>query len=309
LKKIGFHHGGLGKLRADSLVHFQELLSVLACVDTYITVEPYIETKCDVHIQKIGSNYKAFMRKSISGGWKSNIGSAVLEQIQVSDKYKQWADEVSLLFGGLDLVAIEIVETKNNEQLIYEVTGSQFTLMGETQEEDRRLISDLITVKMQQAITQMGNQVPKRSSITQLPDGSEPGSPLPKDAQQQSQSTPRTSGPTGSFLQRMGSISGSIGSTIPGSSILTNKFGSSTSIETSGNQQQPTSTPSHLQQQVSDTVDKTAQQIRGLFRRASQTTNEDGTQPATNTATTATGDSEDTMQNLRKTFAGIFGEN
>ena len=59
--KLGHFHAGLGKLRVDSLVHFQELLSVLACISTYITVEPFIDAKCDIHIQKIGNNYKAFM--------------------------------------------------------------------------------------------------------------------------------------------------------------------------------------------------------------------------------------------------------
>ena len=200
--------------------------------------------------------------------------------------------------------------------------------MGETQEEDRRLISDLITIKMQQALTIQGGQIPKRSSITQLLSDNEPAgqaSPLataPDAPQQQPppQFTPR-SGPAG-FLQRMGSISGSIGNTLtsvasstPGTSILTtNKFGSNTSIETSGNQ--TTSTSSQLQQQVSDTVDKTASHIRGLFRRASQTTNEDGYStaqlPNANASTTTAGggeDTEDTMKNLRKTFAGIFGEN
>lgn len=291
----------IGKVKADSLVHFQELLSVLACVDNYITVEPYIDAKCDVHVQKIGNNYKAFMRKSVSGGWKSNIGSAVLEQIPVTESYKKWADEVSKLFNGVDLVAIEILINNNNEQFIYEVTGSQFTLMGETQEEDRKLISDLITIKMQQALTSQMGQQSKRSSITQLNDN-EPNSPLP---QQDSQSTPRQSSGATGFLQRMGSISGSIGSTltsVTSNTTVQNKFGSSTSIEQSGNQ--TTSI-------VSDTVDKTAQQIRGLFRRASQTTNDDGTtQIPLNTGANATGeDTEDTMKNLRKTFAGIFGDN
>lgn len=68
-----------------------------------------------------------------------------------------------------------------------------------------------------------------------------------------------------------------------------------------------------MQQQVTDTVDRTAQQIRGLFRRASQTTNDEAGQAVPNqpnTGANPTGeDTEDTMKNLRKTFAGIFGEN
>lgn len=231
------------------------------------------------------------------------------------------------LFGGLDLVTIEIVETKDNQQFIYEVTGSVgMTLMGEQQEEDRRLISELITIKMQQALTSQfgGGQVPKRSSIPQLPTDEttgQQGSPLPQpDAQQPHFHSSKPSGPAG-FLQRMGSISGSIGSTLtsvasntPGSSILTNKFGgSNTSIETSTNQAPPPA-GGQLQQQVTDTVDRASQQIRGLFRRASQTTNDEAVPTAGAAAGaaqpgTTTEDSEDTMKNLRKTFAGIFGDN
>ena len=232
----------------------------------------------------------------------------------VSDKHSKWADEVANLFGGLDLVTIEIVETKDNQQFIYEVTGSVgMTLMGEQQEEDRRLISELITIKMQQALTsQLGGQVPKRSSITHLPDEVGQGSPLAQP-EAQPHFTSKPTGPTG-FLQRMGSISGSIGNTLtsvasstPGSSILTNKFGgSNTSIETSSNQPPSAS----VQQQVTDTVDRASQQIRGLFRRASQTANDEATPvPPAGAPGTTTEDSEDTMKNLRKTFAGIFGEN
>lgn len=91
-------------------------------------------------------------------------------------------------------------------------------LMGETQEEDRRLISELIAIRMQQALTtQPGSQVPKRSSITQLTNDSESNQQQPQqisqDAQQSQQTPPLTSKPTG-FLQRMGSISGSIGKLI-----------------------------------------------------------------------------------------------
>lgn len=50
---------------------------------------------------------------------------------------------------------------------------------------------------------------------------------------------------------------------------------------------------------ISETVDKTAQQIRGLFRRASQNASSEEKPD----------EADDTMKNLRKTFAGIFGDN
>ena len=59
--KIGHAHGGLGKIRAGNLNDYQDASSVVAVTGTYCTSEPYVEARCDVHIQKIGNQYKAFM--------------------------------------------------------------------------------------------------------------------------------------------------------------------------------------------------------------------------------------------------------
>ena len=71
------------------------MASIVAVSNTYCTVEPYIDAKFDLHVQKIGSNYKALMRKSLSGNWKTNIGQSILEEVSVSDKHKAWIDAVS----------------------------------------------------------------------------------------------------------------------------------------------------------------------------------------------------------------------
>ena len=72
----------------------------------------------------------------------------MLEQVPVTEKHRKWLDEVSNLFGGLDVITVEAISAKDGREIIYEVTGSQMTLMGETAEEDRRLISELVTQKM-----------------------------------------------------------------------------------------------------------------------------------------------------------------
>jgi len=59
--KIGHAHGGLGKIRIESPTDYEDIVSLVACTKTYATIEPYIDSKCDIHIQKIGTNYKAFM--------------------------------------------------------------------------------------------------------------------------------------------------------------------------------------------------------------------------------------------------------
>lgn len=73
----------------------------------------------------------------------------MLEQIQMTDRYKMWIDEVSSLFGGLDMCALEMITSRDGREYIIEVNDSALSLMGDTQEEDRRHIAELVTQKMQ----------------------------------------------------------------------------------------------------------------------------------------------------------------
>lgn len=59
--KVGHAHGGQGKIKVESMREYQDVVSVIACSNSFCTSEPFIEAKCDIHIQKIASNYKAFM--------------------------------------------------------------------------------------------------------------------------------------------------------------------------------------------------------------------------------------------------------
>jgi uncharacterized membrane protein len=79
LNKVGQAHQGLGKVcsmilfsiknssdffskvKIENPYDYQDLTSVVAISNCYSTVEPYIDGRCDVYIQKIGQYYKAFM--------------------------------------------------------------------------------------------------------------------------------------------------------------------------------------------------------------------------------------------------------
>lgn len=73
----------------------------------------------------------------------------MLEQLSVTERHRSWVDQVALLFGGLDICAIELLVGKDGREYIIEVNDSALSLMGDSQEEDRRQIADLVTAKMQ----------------------------------------------------------------------------------------------------------------------------------------------------------------
>lgn len=296
--KLGHAHGGVGKARAENIQEFNDLASLAALTSCYSTAEPYVDAKYDVHIQKIANNYKAFMRKSISGNWKTNTGSAMLEQLVVTERHRLWIDNVAQLFGGLDICAIELLVAKDGHEYIIELNDSALPLMGDSQEEDRRHIADLVTAKMQAycKVPRSLTKTTSRGSMSSLNLLSSPS-------------------------EERGVPSGPPAGSAPVLTYHGNKS-STTSVGTSGpianNANNVSSSDGQLQKQESYVSQLGSSIAAPLPLRRSEeppplppsriSLNRQSSQLSQNSSISTNEDSEDTMKNLRKTFAGIFGE-
>jgi len=117
--------------------------SVVALSNRYTTAEQFYEGVHDLRIQCIGDDIKVFKRVSVSGDWKTQTGTALLERMEVLPRYRLWAEHARALFGGLDICTVDVIVLADGTEYILEVNGTSSGLAPGFEDEDEDHIVQL----------------------------------------------------------------------------------------------------------------------------------------------------------------------
>lgn len=66
-------------------------------------------------------------------------------------RQKQWLTIISDAFGGLEVFGIDILVAKDGREIVHDINDA-ITLLGDTQEDDRRAIADLVQAQIMQSL-------------------------------------------------------------------------------------------------------------------------------------------------------------
>merc|ERR1711871_1545925 len=154
VSKVGHAHAGVGKMRINDHHDYEDFRSVIAMTHgSYCTSEPFVDGEYDVRLQKIGSHYRAYRRVSVSGTWKTNTGTSIATEIEVTETYRRWLDAAAAMFDGLDIRTVDAIhDSSTGQELILEVNGTSSGLFADNELEDNGFIRDLVIEKINQTI-------------------------------------------------------------------------------------------------------------------------------------------------------------
>jgi len=144
--KIGAAHSGYGKVICKTEDDIEEVKSIVAMQRDYSTVEPLLNVDYDIRIQKLGETYRVFKRSG--GGWRAGGERPNVEELELTPRYKMWADECAKMFGGLDLLEVDVSHCRDdNSEFIMEV-NNVITLNSKHYQEDMLVIGSLALQRM-----------------------------------------------------------------------------------------------------------------------------------------------------------------
>jgi len=146
--KVAHVHAGYGKMMFESTVQYQDFRSLMAVHNDYVSVEPFIKWDYDMRIQKIGPHYRGFKR--IGSHWKGNErNTSVVEDMELSEKHLIMIDECAKLFGGLDIIGLDLLHSEENGmEYILELNDTAIGLVHKHEHDDMCIMRDLVIYRM-----------------------------------------------------------------------------------------------------------------------------------------------------------------
>jgi len=146
--KVSHAHAGMGKIKVENDNHWRDVATIIALHDDYCTSEPFIDYDYGLRVQKVGQHYRVFKKVFTGSGWKSQFGGSDLQEISLTDEYKFWVDEASKCFGGMELLALDIMHGKDGKNWIIELNGTAIGFTPGVADEDNKHVVELVVEKM-----------------------------------------------------------------------------------------------------------------------------------------------------------------
>jgi glutathione synthase/RimK-type ligase-like ATP-grasp enzyme len=124
-----------------------DFITTLMMGSDYFTVEPFVPNKGDIRIQKIGMHTRAYRRVNLDN-WKGNVGPSELEDIEMRPEFHVWAEECAMVFGGLDILSIDLLEREDGSLVVLELNDTATGLNPNHHAEDMQHIKELVLHKI-----------------------------------------------------------------------------------------------------------------------------------------------------------------
>ncbi|KAL7722926.1 Synapsin-3 [Entamoeba marina] len=135
--KMGTVHAGFGKMKLENQENFDDLASIAALQEKYITTEPYIKWDYDFRIQK-------------NSCWKGKGMNQTDEDVPLSKEYKQYVDWASQALG-MDVCALDgIHDPISGKNYIIELNDSAIGFVQRHLEKDLQHLKELVIKKMKE---------------------------------------------------------------------------------------------------------------------------------------------------------------
>jgi ribosomal protein S6--L-glutamate ligase len=146
--KVGSYHAGYGKMLISSLEQWQDATDMLAIMEDYFTIEPYIDYARDIRCVGVGEQVWAMARSG--SRWKANSGYVDTRLIAAPPELYEYTRRI-MAHSGADLLALDILETRDGQYIVLECND----VPGLTGFPDS--VTDAIVERMKAKIEAAGN--------------------------------------------------------------------------------------------------------------------------------------------------------